>query len=78
MVGVGIREFVYDMEGPEFLKRELVGFVPIHTFQEHLTCFSNVKGIKFHTLKMVHQVGGFRVGKGGDWDRTGWMGNDLQ
>jgi hypothetical protein len=26
MVEDGVREFVYDMEGPAFLKRELMGF----------------------------------------------------
>ena len=40
--------------------------MPIHTFQEHLTCFSNVNCITFLTLKLVHQVGGFTAGKGGD------------
>ena len=34
--------------------------------QEHLTCFSNVKGITFHTLELVHQVGGFTGSEGGD------------
>ena len=26
MVGGGVREFVYDVDGPAFLKRELMGF----------------------------------------------------
>ena len=36
------------------------------TFWEHLICFSAVKSITFLTLKLVHQVGGFTVSKGGD------------
>ena len=35
-------------------------------FQEHLTCFFNVKGITLLTLKLVNQGGGFAVSKGGD------------
>ena len=35
-------------------------------FRDHLTCFSNVKSITFHTLELVYQVGGFTVIKGGD------------
>ena len=35
--------------------------VPIYTFREHLTCFSNVKCIRFLTLELVHKVGGFTV-----------------
>ena len=46
------------------------GWLPIHTFQEHLTCFSNVKSITFHTLELVQQVGGFRVSK--DGGEIGW------
>ena len=38
----------------------------IYTFKEHLTYFSNVKSITFLTLELVHQVGGFRIGKDGD------------
>ena len=40
--------------------------VPIYTLREHLTCFSNVKGIKFLTLELVHQIGGFIANKLGD------------
>ena len=29
-------------------------------------CFSNESSITFHTLKMVHKVGGFAVCEGGD------------
>ena len=41
--------------------------VPINTFREHLTCFSNVKSFPFFTLELVHKVEGFAVSKGGDW-----------
>ena len=54
----GVREFMYDVDGPAFLKKDLVWIdtssqrsrsykwtVPSHTFWEHLTYFSNVKGI---------------------------------
>ena len=40
--------------------------MPIHAFQEHLTCFSNVKSITFLTLESVYTVGGFTVSKGSD------------
>ena len=30
------------------------GLVTIHIFREHLTCFSNVKSIKFGTLQLVY------------------------
>ena len=40
--------------------------MPIHTFQEHLTCFSNVDSITFCTLELIHQVGKFTVSKRGD------------
>jgi hypothetical protein len=35
-------------------------------FREHLTCFSNVRSITFHTLELVDQAEGFIVGKSGD------------
>ena len=50
-------------------------------FREHLICFSNVKGITFHTFEFVHQVRGFPVSKNGDgigqfgvraWGGCGW------
>ena len=63
----GIKEFVYDVDGSVFLKRGWWGLVwielvhdcthilmPIHVFQEHLTCFFNVKSITLHTWKVVH------------------------
>ena len=40
--------------------------MPIYTFREHLTCFSNVQSIIFLTMELVHQVGRFSVIKGGD------------
>ena len=61
----GIREFVYDADGPAFLKRELMGtgrsefmiahveWCPINAFQEHLSYLSNVKSISLHTLELV-------------------------
>ena len=55
----------------------------------HLTYFSNVKNIIFHTLELIQQVGGFTVSKGGDGirglvlglvdDWVGmWMGHVFQ
>ena len=40
--------------------------MPIHRFQEHLIYFSNIKPIIFHTLELIYQVGGFKIGKGDD------------
>ena len=40
--------------------------MPIYTFGEHLTHFSNVKSFTFFTLELVYQVRGFAVDKGGD------------
>jgi hypothetical protein len=40
--------------------------VPINTFREHLTGFSNVKSVSFFTLELVYKVGGFAVDRGGD------------
>ena len=42
------------------------GTLPIYTFREHLTRFSNVKYFTFFTLELVYKVGGFAVGKGCD------------
>ena len=42
------------------------GAVPIHVFQEYLTCFSNVKIITINILKLVQQIGGFSVSESGD------------
>ena len=60
--------------------------VPIYTFREHLTRFSNVKSFTFFTLDLEYQVRRFAVSKGGDgiskglvnyWVRM-WMGQVLQ
>ena len=63
--------------------------MPISTFREHLTRFSNVKCFAFFTLELVYKVGRFAIGKGGngiseagvglvnDWVRI-WMGQVLQ
>ena len=40
--------------------------MPINTFREHLTRFSNVKCFKFFTLELVQKFGRFAVGKGAD------------
>ena len=39
--------------------------MPINTFREHLTGFSNVKSVSFFTLELVYKVGGFAVDRGG-------------
>jgi hypothetical protein len=54
MVGGGVREFVYKVELVDLLWIGISGPVPIGTFQEQLTCFSNVKSIIFYTLQLVH------------------------
>ena len=48
-------------------------------FREHLTRFSNVKSFTFFTLELVHQVGRFALGKGGDGiSKAGvWAGERL-
>ena len=79
IVGDGVREFVYDVDGPRtFLKREEVTFGWIGTSRSELTIlhmeqssfiqthFSNVKSIIFCTLELIHQIGGFVVSKSGD------------
>ena len=40
--------------------------MPINTFGEHLTHFSNVKCFTFFTLELIYNVGMFAVDKGGD------------
>ena len=40
--------------------------MPLNSFREHLTRFSNVKSFTFFTLELVYEVGGFTVGKGGE------------
>ena len=45
---------------------------PSHALQDHLTCVLNVKKITILMLELIHQVEGFAVSVGGDWDRTGW------